>query len=63
MNEPLWNATAEKCYSCGGDKLIKRHQSRLDAGDWWDTVIIIPCETCNGRGWLIQAIKDEHVDD
>ena len=61
MTELLWNAIAEKCYTCGGDKIIKHRYSRLHASDWWDVVDTIPCGTCNGRGWLIQAIKDENV--
>ncbi len=48
-------AHVELCWACMGDKSMTRTITRTIGGDHIATDIL-PCSTCNGRGYLIASI-------
>ena len=56
-DERYRRAHVELCYACVGDKRVKRVTTR-ENGTHISTDVL-PCPTCNGRGYRIVSIDDE----
>ena len=55
-----WNAHVDLCRTCNGDKGMRRIWYRRYVGtDDPKLSDLLPCPTCNGRGFLLGTVKDE----